>query len=188
MHAGADDGLTRYLAALGRGEAVDGPEAQLFEGLRAIAGAHLRRERAGATLQPTMLVNEAYLKLFDSTRSCWNDRAHFFAAAAKAMRQILVDRARAHASLKRGDRRARVTLDERVAQDAVEEVDLLDLDDLLAELGRSDERAARVVELRFFTGLEMEDVAKVMGISLSTAEREWRAARAWLGSRLEGRA
>ncbi len=156
----------------------------LFQELRAIAEAYLRPERAGATLQPTVLVHEAYLKLFERTSAGWNDREHFFAVAAKAMRQILVDRARARARLKRGGERERVTLDERVASSSDAEVDVLDLDELLSELAAQDERAARVVELRFFAGLEMEEVARALSISLSTAEREWRAARAWLGSRL----
>ncbi len=178
------DGLTRYLEALGRGEQTEGPEALLFEELRHIAEAYLRGARASATLQPTVLVHDAYLKLFERTRAGWNDRGHFFAVAAKAMRQILVDRARAHASIKRGGVGVRITLDEGADLYSAPESNLLDLDDLLAELARRDERAARVVELRFFAGLEMEEVAEALSISLSTAEREWRAARAWLGSRL----
>jgi RNA polymerase sigma factor (TIGR02999 family) len=179
------DGLTRYLEALGRGETANGPEAVLFEELRAIAEAYLRTARAGVTLQPTVLVHEAYLKLFERTRAGWNDRAHFFAVAARAMRQILVDRARASASQKRGGARERITLDERAELSSAREMDLLELDDALAELAKRDERAARVVELRFFAGLEMEEVAAALSISLSTAEREWRAARAWLGARLD---
>ena len=184
MHERADDGLTRYLDALGRGEAVTGPQTQLYTELRSIAESHLRRARGGVTLQPTMLVNEAYLKLFKSTRASWTDRAHFFAVAAKAMRQILVDHARAHASLKRASVRERITLAEPVAPETSDPVDLADLDQALTELAVADERAARVVELRFFGGLEMEEVAAALEISLSTAEREWRAARAWLGHRL----
>ena len=184
MHELPDADLTRYLAALGRGESADGPQALLFEELRAIAQAYLRGARAGDTLQPTVLVNEAYLELFQRTRSGWNDRGHFFAVAAKAIRQILVDHARARASQKRGGERERITLDERIAPSSDAQVDVLELDDLLVELGEWDERAARVVELRFFAGLEMEGVASALSVSLSTAEREWRAARAWLGSRL----
>jgi RNA polymerase sigma factor (TIGR02999 family) len=181
-----DDGLTRYLAALGRGEAVAGPEAQLFAEMRAIAEAFLRHAHPDVSLQPTMLVNEAYVKLFEHTRASWTDRVHFYAVAAKAMRQILVDHARARASMKRGGGRERVTLSERAAPDTGPVTDLLDLDELLSELSATDERAARVVELRFFGGLEMPEVAQALGISLSTAEREWRAARAWLGHRLNG--
>jgi RNA polymerase sigma-70 factor, ECF subfamily len=185
MDAGSDDGLTRYLGALGRGEAVHGPEAQLFAELRVIAEAHLRGERAGVTLQPTMLVNEAYIKLFERTRASWNDRVHFFAVASRAMRQILVDRARAQRSQKRGGGRQRLTLCEPAAIGPGDATDLLDLDDLLTELAQKDERAARVVELRFFGGLEMQAVADALCISLTSAEREWRVARAWLGHRLK---
>jgi RNA polymerase sigma factor (TIGR02999 family) len=179
------DDLTRYLEALGRGESSDGPQALLFMELHAIAQAYLRNGSAGVTLQPTVLVNEAYLKLFQHTREGWNDRAHFFAVAAKAMRQILVDHARAQGRLKRSPAALRITLDEQIAGAQESDVDLVELDDLLAELASWDERAARLVELRFFAGLEMKDVAETLAISLTTAEREWRAARAWLGTRME---
>jgi RNA polymerase sigma-70 factor (ECF subfamily) len=178
-----DDGLTRYLAALGRGEAVAGPEALLFAELRAIAEAYLRGARAGVTLQPTVLVNEAYLKIFDTSRTDWTDRRHFFAVAARAMRQILVDHARAY-QVRKGAGHERLTLSDCAAIDPADAADVLDLDELLTELATEDERAARLVELRFFAGLEMQEVSEALGISLSTAEREWRMARAWLGRRL----
>jgi RNA polymerase sigma factor (TIGR02999 family) len=155
--------------------------------MRAIAEGFLKHARAGATWQPTMLVNEAYVKLFDRTRDSWTDRGHFFAVAARAMRQILVDHARAHAAQKRGGGMDRVTLSERPDAHPADATDVLDLDEALGELAANDERAARVVELRFFGGLEMTEVASAMNISISTAEREWRAARAWLGHRLSGK-
>jgi len=177
--------LTRFLNALGRGELAAGNTLMphVYEELRAIAEAHMRRQPRAGTLQPTVLVHEAFLKLFQSEGGAWQDRKHFFALAAKAMRQIVVDDARRRRSLKRDGGHELVTLGESLAGERG--FDLLDVHLALEELCLLDERQARVVELRYFGGLEMEEVALVMDTSKSTVEREWRAARAWLGLRLQ---
>lgn len=178
--------LTRFLNALGRGERQ--PTASqmqpVYAELRAIAEQHLARERARHTLQPTALVNEAFLRLFDPDGVAWHDRNHFFAVAAKAMRRVLVDHARRRQRLKRGGGRLALTLNEAVDGRAAPQLDLLDLHLALEELSAEDEEKARIVELRYFGGLEMQEVADVLGVSKSTAERGWRSARAWLGVRL----
>ena len=160
----------------------------LMAELRSIARAQLRSQRAGHTLQPTALVNEAYLKLVGSAGS-WNDRTHFFATAARAMRQVLCDHERGRRREKRGGSGQAVTLHpelrELVSSAEAHEVDLLDLDSALEELEQLDERQARVVELRYFAGLEVDETAEALGVSKTTVERDWRAARAWVGRRLE---
>jgi RNA polymerase sigma factor (TIGR02999 family) len=169
--------------------------AQVYEELRGLAGGYLRREKAAHTLQPTALVHEAFLKLVDQTSVQWNGRAHFFAVAAKAMRQVLVDHARAKNADKRGGGWGRVTLDQAVWPAGVAggagggggggtEVDVLALNEVLDMLAEIDPRQAQVVELRFFGGLTVDEVATVVGISKTTAEEEWRMARAWLSRRL----
>ncbi|MCA8967336.1 MAG: sigma-70 family RNA polymerase sigma factor [Planctomycetes bacterium] len=156
----------------------------VYAELRALAASHLRRARRPEDLQPTALVHEVYLKLLGDRGAAVNDREHFFALAARAMRQLCVDFARARLADKRGGGQAPVTLDEALAAAADMEVDVLDLDAALTELAELDPREARVVELRFFSGLSMDEVAAALSISLATAEREWRAARAWLAQRL----
>jgi RNA polymerase sigma factor (TIGR02999 family) len=181
--------LTRFLNRLARGEVDIAPTLmpRVQGELHAIADAYLRSQPVGHTLQPTALVNEAFLRLFDPDGVEFNDRKHFFALAARAMRQVLVDHARAEARQKRGGSRLRVTLDERLAETTPPPVEMLDLDEALHDLGTRDERQVRIVELRFFGGLEMQEVADVLALSKATVEREWRAARAWLGLRLQGR-
>jgi RNA polymerase sigma factor (TIGR02999 family) len=152
----------------------------VYDDFRALALRHLARERAGHTLQPTALVHEAYLKLVDQTRVNWQGRTHFFAVGAQAMRRILVEHARSRRREKRGGDRQRVELDEGAALAPERGVDLLDLDEALKRLEALDERQARVVELRFFGGLNMEEVAQALGVSKRTAEGDWRMARAWL--------
>ena len=127
-----------------------------------------------------------FSSLFVPERVGWNDRKHFFAMAAQAMRQILVSHARSKNRVKRGGDRARVEMDTRMLAGDEPNVDILDLDEVLGELQDTDERQARIVELRFFGGLEVQEVAELLDLSKSTVEREWRAARAWLGLRLEG--
>lgn len=179
--------LTRFLneLALGREDAALGLMPYLHAQLRSLAQKSLRSQDAGHTLQPTALVHEAFLKMFVPERCAWNDRRHFFALAAKVMRQILVDHARNQQRLKRGDGRLRVTFDERIAAHPENALEVLDLDHALIELSTHDERQGRIVELRFFGGLEVDEVADLLELSTSTVEREWRAARAWLGVRLE---
>lgn len=177
--------LTRFLNALGNGQVAAGNTLMphVYEELRAIAEAHMRVQPRAGTLQPTVLVHEAFLKLFQSDGGAWQDRKHFFALAAKAMRQIVVDDARRRRSLKRDAGQQPLTLGNALAGER--DFDVLDVHLALEELGTLDERQARVVELRYFGGLEMEEIALVMDTSKSTIEREWRAARAWLGLRLK---
>ncbi len=152
--------------------------------LRALAGSYFDRQNPNQTLQPTALVHEAFLRMVDQTAVQWRDRAHFFAVAATAMRQILTDHARRRRSQKRGGGWDRITLDAAVTPPAEAEIDLDALDAALTKLETLDERKHRVVTLRFFGGLTVEDVALVTGMSRSTAENEWRGAKAWLSREL----
>lgn len=161
----------------------------VYAELRRIADARLRNEREAHTLQPTALVHEAYLRLVDQDRTKWNDRAHFFAVSAEIMRRVLVDHARKRATSKRGAGALAVSLDdimETVAQPEAWDLELLAMDGALSRLAEVDPQQARVVELRFFAGLDVEEVASVLGVSSRTVKREWRAARAWLLSEIEG--
>lgn len=155
----------------------------LYGELRALAAAQLRGTR-GETLRPTALVHEAWLRLAGADD--FSDRRHFFAVAAKAMRSVLVDHVRAKRTQKRGGGEEASPLDETVAFLEGNDTDLLDLNDALAELEREDAELARLVELRFFGGLSHEEIAGAEGTSLSTIERRWRLARAWLARRLGG--
>jgi len=157
----------------------------VYDELRRIAGAYMRRERPGQTIQPTALVHEAYLRLLADKKQAWKGRTHFLAIAANSMRQILVERARARHTQKRGGDRDRITLDEgalRGSDDAVDEaaLDLLALDEALDRLVALDAQQARVVELRFFGGLTIEESAAELDISPATVKRHWTLARAWL--------
>jgi RNA polymerase sigma factor (TIGR02999 family) len=156
----------------------------VYRELRRRAGAHLRRERLGHTLQPTALVHEVFLLLVKQDRTAWQNRAQFFGIASQMMRRLLVDRARAGNMTKRSGRWARVTLDDEIAQGQAAEVDVLDLDRAMSELTTFDPRKSQVAELRFFGGLSLEETGQVLGISVATVEREWQAARAWLYARL----
>jgi RNA polymerase sigma factor (TIGR02999 family) len=154
--------------------------ADVYTELRALAVRYLRRERKSHTLQPTALVHEAYLKLVGQTCVDWQGRAHFLAFAAQAMRQILVDHARRHRAAKRGGNRHRITLDDNLVIESNCNVDLLALEDALSKLTKLGPRQAQMVELRFFGGLSIAEVAKVMAISKRSVEREWTMVRAWL--------
>ena len=158
--------------------------ATVYDELRAMAAGMLRYERPDHTLQPTALVNEAYLKLCRGRDAEWNDRAHFCAVAARAMRQILVDHARTRGRQKRGGGWLRVTLSDTPVVNPNEDVDILALDEAMHELEALDERKARVVELRFFGGLTNAEVADVIEMAPKTAEADWYMARAWLRKRL----
>lgn len=178
--------LTKFLVDLGRG-AADGDSPLLpyiYDELREIADRMLSGHPPGRTLQATVLVHEAYLKLFDGARLELNDRNHFFALAARAMRQVIVDEARGRGRRKRGGDQRRQALHEAVVITDAPDVGILDLDAALIELAELDERQGQVVELRFFGGLGLPELAEVIGVSRATAEREWYAARAWLGHRL----
>jgi RNA polymerase sigma factor (TIGR02999 family) len=152
----------------------------VYEELRRIAAAALRREREGHTLQPTALVHEAYLRLVDQRRAEWRNRGQFLAVAAGMMRRILVDRARARAAGKRSGRLARVTLRSGDAVATPPDIDVLDLDAALSRLASFDARKSRVAELRFFAGLTVDEIAGVTGVSPATVKRDWQVARAWL--------
>ena len=153
--------------------------------LRRLARSYMRREREGHTLEPTALVNEAYLRLMDQRDVRWASRGHFFAIAAQAMRRVLVDHARGHVAEKRGGGAERVTLSGVPAEGKERvEIDVLWLNEALERLARLDERQARVVELRYFAGMSVEEVADVLEISPATVKREWATARLWLAHAL----
>jgi len=159
----------------------------VYEELRRRASAYLRRERPGHTLQPTALVHEAYLRLVDQRRVAWQNRAQFFGVAAEMMRRILVDHARAKLTAKRSGMLSRVTLDPDVAVAQPVDVDVLDLDSALDRLASVDARKSRIAELRFFGGLSLKETGEVLNVSLTTVERDWQVARAWLFDALSTR-
>jgi RNA polymerase sigma-70 factor (ECF subfamily) len=168
----------------GQGQALDRLVPQIHHELRKLAAGYLRKERPDHTLQPTALVNEAFLKLIDQRAVRWQNRAHFFGIAAQAMRRILVDHARTHTADKRGGGAPRVPLDEANAIGPMVDIELLALDEALTRLAAIDAQQSRVVELRFFGGLTLEETAEVMRVSAATVVREWRMARAWLAAEL----
>jgi RNA polymerase sigma-70 factor (ECF subfamily) len=157
----------------------------VYDELRRLARHYLRQERAAQSLQATALVNEAYLRLKKDKKQPWQDRTHFLAIAATSMRQILVERARARGAAKRWGSQIRITLDEAIAADAGKSLDLLAVDEALTRLAAIDPEQARIVELRFFAGLSIEDCADAMGISPATVKRGWSMARAWLKREIE---
>jgi len=180
--------LTRLLQAWHEGDesARDRLIPLVYAELRRRAGAYLRRERPGHTLKPTDLVHETYLRLC-AQNAAWRNREQFFGVASSLMRRVLVDHARARGAAKRGSGR-RVTLSEVQGSTLSIEPDLLDLEVALEELAALDERQVRLVELRFFGGLGIEEAAQALGISRATADREWATAKAWLFRRLRTRA
>ena len=159
----------------------------VYDELRRLAGGQLARERGGHTLQPTALVHEAYLRLADHHRLDWQGRTHFFAIAAITMRRILVSHARKQRAAKRGQGGIAVTLHENQAVDEGRNVDLLALDEALAALESIDARQCRVIELRYFGGLTIEETAEALGISPATVKLDWSLARAWLFRQLSRR-
>jgi len=181
-----ENDVTQLLVAMGDGDA--GAANQLFplvyQELRALAGSFFRHQRADHTLQPTALVHDAYLRLVNQTNPQFSGRSHFFAVAAKAMRQILTDHARRKGAIKRGGEHQQVSLDRAVAVTNESTIDILALDEALTRLTSLDERRSRVVELRFFGGLTNEAVAEVLGISRATVVDDWTVARAWLRGQL----
>jgi RNA polymerase sigma factor (TIGR02999 family) len=172
---------------------ADGDQAALerltphvYRTLKRIAGHHLKNERAGQTLQATALVHEAYLELIDITSVDWQHRAHFFAVSAQIMRHILLDRARRRVAAKRGGDAERVNLDELPDIGGSRAKELIALEDALNALAAIDARKARVVELRFFGGLSVEETAEVLAVSPETVMRDWKFARSWLQAELKG--
>ncbi len=173
--------LLREWSQDGDRQALDRLLPVVYTELHKQAARYLRKERVGHTLQPTALVHEAYLRLINQRDVEWQNRAHFFGICAQLMRRILVDHARERQAEKRGGAGVvRVTLDERVAAVDEREVDLLALDEALTRLAALDERQARVVELRFFSGLNVEETAEVMEVSQATVKLDWSMAKAWL--------
>jgi RNA polymerase sigma factor (TIGR02999 family) len=160
--------------------ALDALMPLVYDELRRLAQHYLRYERADHTLQSTALVHEAYVRLVGQDSPPWQSRAHFFGIAARLMRQILVEHARAHHAAKRGGHSFKLTLEDVAAFPQAADVDLVALDDALRKLSAQDARQSRIVELRFFAGLTIEDAAEVLEISRATVTREWTIARAWL--------
>lgn len=169
-------------------QAALGQIAEIVDGeLHRLAAAYLRRERPGHTLQPTALVNEAFLRLVgQASHSNWESRSHFVAIAAHHMRQILVDYARRHRAAKRGSGATMISLEDAQASSDPRPVDLLALDEALEKLAAVDPRKAKAMELKFFGGLEMAEIGAVLGISIKTVEKDVRLAAAWLRSALSG--
>lgn len=160
----------------------------VYDELRAVARRFLRAERAGHTLQPTALVHEAYLRLVDQSRVDWQGRTHFFAVGANVMRRILIDHMRTRSRVKRGGALRRVSLEDSVLGEKPGEVDFLAMNEALDALASLDPEQAAIVELRFFGGLTVEEVASLLGVSKRKVEGEWTHAKAWLKSRLAGTA
>ena len=179
--------LTQMLRAAGSGNesAVNDLLPLVYDELRALAESFLKHERKGLTLQATALVHEAYLRLIKQDEVEWRDRTHFFVIAAQVIRRILVDHARERRRLKRGGDRARVQLDDDVALLPERDLDLVALDEALARLAQLDPRQARLVELRFFGGLTLQEIADFQNVSLRTVTGDWSMARAWLRRELE---
>ncbi len=158
----------------------------VFEELHRLAISYMRRERAGHTLQATALVNEAYLRLMDQTRANWQNRAQFFGVAAQLMRRILTDHARTQRAVKRGGGDEKLELNEAIeVSDGKIDPDIIALDDALNTLAQFDPRQSRIVELRYFGGLDIAEVAEVLEISPTTVKREWSSAKAWLFNQLK---
>ena len=180
--------VTRILKAIkgGRDEATDELLPIVYNELRELATSKLRNEAAGNTLQPTALVHEAYLRLIGSADDDWENRAHFFGAAAEAMRRILIDNARSKKSQKKGGDIKHVPLDGLTEISLEKANELIALDEALNELAAVDSEKANLVKLRFFVGLNMEESASALGMSIRTAERHWAYSRAWLHRNMSG--
>jgi RNA polymerase sigma factor (TIGR02999 family) len=180
--------VTELLSNWNEGDpnALDQLTPAVYDELKRLAAHHMRRERPGHTLQSTAIVHEAWMRLSEQRQVHWRNRSHFFGAAAQVVRRILVDHARGHNAAKRGSGLAQVTLNDALEVPEMSSNQLLALDEALNLLGKFDAKQARVVELRFFTGLSIEETAEVMGISAATVKREWASARAWLFRELQG--
>ena len=186
MEANPSD-ITMLLAEVRRGndEALGALVAALHKELRRIAARHLRRERSDHTLQPTALVNEAYMRLVDQRDKNWQNRAHFFAIAAQVMRRILINHARDRRAAKRGGDAAHLNLDDVFVLSEEKADELIALDDALERLAKIDARRGKIVEMRFFGGLSIEETAHVLKVAQSTVSQDWRLARAWLHAEIQ---
>jgi len=184
----ADQDVTALLDDWSRGDrdALDRLLPLVYRELRGVAARQLHRERNGHTLQPTALVHEAYLRLVEQRDVDWQNRAHFFGVAAQVMRRILVDHARRQAARKRGDNLQRVPLEDVIDSSSTTEMPVIGLDEALTRLERVDRGLARIVELRAFGGLTIDEAAHVLRVSPSTVKRDWRTAKAWLTRELGG--
>jgi RNA polymerase sigma factor (TIGR02999 family) len=182
MQAQGSRDVTQLLVNWSQGdkEALNELMPLVYEELRRLAKSYLRRERSDHTLQGTAVVHEAFLRLIDQNRVQWQSRAHFFGVAAQMIRHILVDHARAALAGKRGGGAAKLSLDEAIAVSGPKDVDLIRLDDALKDLARLDQQQGKIVELRYFGGLTIEETAEVLGISPATVKRDWVIAKAWL--------
>ena len=180
--------ITQLLQRIGSsgGEGLDELLDVVYAELRRQAARYLRRERKNHTLQPTALVNEAFMKLVDQRSVQWQNRAHFFGVAAQAMRRIVIDHARTRQRVKRGGVQQVVTLDEAMIATESRSIDVLALDEALTRLAALDERQAKIVELRYFAGLSVEETAEVTALSPATIKREWAVAKGWLFRELTG--
>lgn len=178
--------ITQLLRRMRSGDrgAADRLVAEVYPALKRIAARHMRRERPGHTLQTTALVNEAYVKLVRQEDADWSNRAHFFAVAAQVMRRILVDHARTRLAEKRGGGAAALPLDEALVFSPERSAEFVALDEALSRLETHDERVSRVVELRYFAGLSVEETAEALRISARTVKRDWQFGRAWLQAEL----
>lgn len=169
----------------GDDRALDALFPLVYDELRRLARGYLRSERSGHTLQSTALVHEAYLRLVKQNAS-WQNRAHFFGIAAQMMRRILVDHARGHNAARRGEGACKVTLDEEIAGAQERDINVMAVDEALTRLAQFDAQQSRIVELRFFAGLSIEDTSEVLKISPATVKREWAMAKAWLYREMHG--
>jgi RNA polymerase sigma-70 factor (ECF subfamily) len=180
--------VSRWLgdARAGKQAALDALFPVVYDELRRVARAHLRRERAGHSLQSTLLVNEAYLRLLNERQVNWQNRAHFCAIAANSMRQILIEHARARRAAKRGGGAERVTITDGMVPSSGTPIDVEALDEALTRLAVLDPRRARIVELKYFGGLGIEEIGRVLDVSPATVKRGWALARAWLRREIHG--
>jgi RNA polymerase sigma-70 factor, ECF subfamily len=187
LSANPTDNITHLLIELSNGDraAVDLLLPVIYDELRKLAANYLRRERPDHTLQPTALVHEAYLRLIDQSRVNWQNRAHFFGVAAQIMRRLLVDHARKHNAEKRGQDFQKLSLDENIDRAVERSAELIALDDALKTLATFDAQKARMVELRYFGGLSIEETADVLGVTPTTIKRHWRFAKAWLHGEMQ---
>jgi len=183
----AEKEITELLSEVNRGDesAAEALFDRVYTELRRMAKGYLRKERQEHTLQPTALVHEAYLKLVGSDNKNWHDRKHFFNVAAQVMRNILVDHARKHQAEKRGGDGRKLSLDEAVEFYKQRDINLIDLDHALTELAALDPDQSRIVELKFFAGLKIDEVAGLLDVSEATVNRQWHKAKMWLRSRMQ---
>jgi RNA polymerase sigma factor (TIGR02999 family) len=190
VELGSSGSVTKLLHGWRKGdrEALDSLLPLVYDELRRVAHHQLQNERPDHTLQSAALVHEAYLRLVGQEAPEWQNRAHFFAVAAQLVRQILVDYARRHRAAKRGGGAWKLSLADAVDLPQPGDVDLIALDDALKTLAQTDPRQCRVIELRFFAGLSVEETSQVLGVAASTVQRDWIAARAWLYREISGSA